>query len=115
LDSLGNAGFSHDFGALRGQPSSVTAAFHSVDELKPSPLMMLVFVLGPLFPNLCAKIPNERWDKLAELAARLKVIAADLLKKASEETKENDADRSILGVMRKSLARFRRCLLDKDV
>jgi hypothetical protein len=99
LDSLGNAGFSHDFGAIRGKPSAVTAAFHSVDELKPSLSIMLVFLLGPLFPNLCAKIPNERWEKLAELAASLKIIAADLLNKANKETDDDDADRSILGVM----------------
>jgi hypothetical protein len=99
LDSLGKAGFSHDFGAIRGQPSPVTAAFHSVDQLEPSLSIMLVFLLGPLFPNLCAKIPNERWDKLADLAASLKVIAADLLNKAIKETEDSDADRSILGVM----------------
>lgn len=61
--------------------------------------MMLIFVLGPLFPNLCAKIPNERWDKLADLAVSLKVIAAELLNKADMETTEDDADRSIIGVM----------------
>jgi hypothetical protein len=34
--------------------------------------------------DLCGKIPNERWEKLAELAASLKVIVADLLNKTSK-------------------------------
>jgi hypothetical protein len=74
-------------------------AFDSFSAIKPSLPIRLSLLVGPLFPNLFAKIPNKRKEKLAELAASLKVIATDLLNKASKETKDNNAHRSILGVM----------------
>ena len=53
-------------------------------------------------------IPNQRKEKLAEVAASLKVIALDLLNKASKETQDNDVHQSILGVM-SMLLLFRSC------
>jgi hypothetical protein len=108
LDNVGNAGFSHDFGTLRGQTSSVLNAFNSFSAVKPSLPIRLSLLIGPLFPRLFVMIPNQRKEKLAEVAASLKVIAIDLLNKASKETKNNDVHQSILGAMGMLLL-FRSC------
>jgi hypothetical protein len=97
LDSVGKAGFSHDFGALRGKTSSVMIAFNSLSEFKPSLPIKLALLLGPLFLNVFAKILYKSHEQLSEIAVGLKVMATEVLNKARKEG--NDAQKSILGVI----------------
>jgi hypothetical protein len=119
LDSIGNAGFSHDFGALRGETSPIVAVFNSLSAVKPALPMMLALILGPLFRILLPIIRNKRQDKLAEIAASLKVMATDLLEKARKEAEAegDNSPRSILGVLSTSVFSgpcFERCELYVD-
>jgi hypothetical protein len=102
LDSVGKAGFSHDFGALTGKTSSVTIALNSLSEFKPSLPIRLALLLGPLFLTLFAKILYQSHEQLSEIAVGLKVMATEVLNKARKEG--NDAQQSVLGVISLSLS-----------
>ncbi|KAJ7689401.1 cytochrome P450 [Mycena rosella] len=58
LDTIGLAGFSHDFGALSGRTSAVATAFDSIGS-KPSILSTAIFMLSLISPVL-GKIPTGR-------------------------------------------------------
>jgi len=85
LDSIGNGGFSHDFGCLEGKTSRVMTAFDSFGSVKPSFNLTLSYLLGPILPALSSKIPNERRDKLKDLGRDIRGIATALLEKAARE------------------------------
>ena len=52
LDTIGIAGFSHNFGALEGKHSSVAEAFDSFGSAPPRGLSIILPVLGPVLPIL---------------------------------------------------------------
>jgi len=102
LDSIGIAGFSHDFGSLKGQTSPVVAAVDSFGSIKPSFSIMLSFVLGMILPGLSSKIPNRLMRTMTSLAMGLRGIASELLDKATKEKAEvgaGEVDKSIIGAL----------------
>ncbi|KAG5651864.1 hypothetical protein H0H81_007144 [Sphagnurus paluster] len=112
LDSIGAGGFSHDFGSLKGHISPVAAAFDSFSDIKPSPLILLSFLITSVFPFL-GRIPNERTAGFVKLRKSVQVIADDLLERARLEKEANvsegAADKSIIGSLARQWALIELC------
>jgi hypothetical protein len=105
LDSIGIAGFSHDFRCLDGEKSPVTAAFHAMEITEASLLANLVFFLSVMFPVLL-RLPTERIRLFRELRRSMNVIAERLLENTRREKEGNVAeehtDKSVIGLLRMS-------------
>ena len=104
LDSIGNGGFSHDFGSLKGKTSPVMIALASFGSVKPSFAVKLSFLLGHL-SKLVSWIPTERTNTVKSFTKSIRGIASDLLDKAAKEkaagVKEGEGDKSIIGALGK--------------
>ncbi|KAJ6562221.1 cytochrome P450 [Mycena capillaripes] len=105
LDSIGIAGFSHDFRTLDGEYSQVAAAFESLSFEGQSLLSILLFILGTQLPFL-VHLPVKRNRIISRLRREMAVIARDLLEKTRREKKNNISDeatdKSIIGLLLKS-------------
>ncbi|KAF9466901.1 cytochrome P450 [Collybia nuda] len=100
LDSIGIAGFSHDFGSLDGKPCAVVDAFESLSNDRPSTLATIMFLLSVFFPSL-QNLPTERRKKLSELTRCLREIADVLLERNKQGSADND-EKSIIGLLIKA-------------
>ncbi|KAJ7634696.1 cytochrome P450 [Roridomyces roridus] len=102
LDTIGLAGFSHDFETLSGKTSEVATAFDELGSTKPSSFQFAMFLLSLLFPIL-SKIPTGRRNSLARLGAAMRGMA-DKFINASGTAKEAEAanDKSVIGLLVKS-------------
>ncbi|PCH41705.1 cytochrome P450 [Wolfiporia cocos MD-104 SS10] len=102
LDSVGIAGFSHDFGILHGKQPLVATTFDSFGHLKPSILSSLTFILGLAIPAL-TKIPTTFRRLIRQLNSSMGEIADELLnnmrKESEGEGNEKGGDRSIIGLL----------------
>ena len=99
LDSIGIAGFSHDFGALRGKGSVIADVFNSFSRLKPTLSQKLAFVLGGMFPFL-AYLPSPRRVLERKFNSTAEGISRELLEKTRKEkegTVEGKGDYSVMG------------------
>ncbi|KAJ7603013.1 cytochrome P450, partial [Mycena rosella] len=74
LDSIGIAGFSHDFRYIEGQQSPVTAAFEALQISEMTFFTNLVFMMSFKFPFLLS-LPTERMRLFWELRRSLNIIA----------------------------------------
>ncbi|KAJ7683554.1 cytochrome P450 [Mycena rosella] len=105
LDSIGIAGFSHDFRTLDGEYSAVAAAFDSLSFEGTGLLSGLVLILGIQFPFL-AHLPTARNRIMGNLRKTMSVIADELLEKTRREKKshvtDETADRSVIGLILKA-------------
>ncbi|KAF8173882.1 cytochrome P450 [Mycena galopus ATCC 62051] len=105
LDSIGIAGFSHDFRTLDGEYSTVAAAFDSLNFKSRSLISSLIFLLGTQFPFL-TKIPTERSRTIGNLRRTMSGVADELLERTRREKKshvtDETADRSIIGLLLKA-------------
>ncbi|KAJ7124543.1 cytochrome P450 [Mycena epipterygia] len=105
LDSIGLAGFSHDFRYLEGQQSPVTVAFETLQTTETSLLMNLLFILSFTFPVLLS-VPTERMRLFWELRRSLNVIAQRLLANTRREKEggvaEELTDKSVIGLLLKA-------------
>ncbi|KAJ7683541.1 cytochrome P450 [Mycena rosella] len=105
LDSIGIAGFSHDFRTLDGEYSAVAAAFDSLSFDGTGLLSGLVLILGIQFPFL-AHLPTARNRIMGNLRKTMSVIADELLEKTRREKKshvtDETADRSVIGLILKA-------------
>ncbi|KAF8584899.1 cytochrome P450 [Ramaria rubella] len=93
LDTIGIAGFSHDFGTLVGQQSKVARIFDSFTKLspkKPSFASALVPLLTPVLP-LLARLPSSRLRVVIELNDAMEKISYDLLARTRVEKRANNA------------------------
>ncbi|KAF8587462.1 cytochrome P450 [Ramaria rubella] len=87
LDSIGIAGFAHDFGTLRGQESKITQIFDSFTQVDPKASSFgfaLLSILTPVLP-LLEKIPTGRSRTVAELNDAIGQISHDLLERTRAE------------------------------
>jgi len=103
LDTIGIAGFSHDFGSLDGKHSVVTEVFDSFgSNPKVTVLSRLVFLLAQVFPVL-TKIPTQRKKLTNKLNAIMGEIFNDLLVRSRREKDMNvsdtDAGKSIMELL----------------
>lgn len=98
LDSIGIAGFSHDFGSLDGKPCTVADAFENLSTGKSSVLESIMFLLSVIFPFL-RNLPTERRKKLLELSRSLREIADILLERNKKAGVDVDDEKSIIGLL----------------
>ncbi|KAG1824968.1 cytochrome P450 [Suillus variegatus] len=90
LDTVGIAGFSHDFGSLDGKRVSVAEAFDTIGSNQPSAVDRAVFLLASVFP-IILKIPNKRQNMFTKLGITMEQISNELLIRSR---REKDADMS---------------------
>lgn len=104
LDSIGIAGFSHDFGTLQGRQSDVADAFAQFGTAgaKPSKLFLIAMALGSTFPFLI-KLPMGRTSSLRMIHDTTEVIGARLLQQTRGETDgsgtKTEKSQSIIGAV----------------
>ncbi|KAF9256099.1 cytochrome P450 [Marasmius fiardii PR-910] len=102
LDSVGIAGFSHDFGSLDGKKSSVLEVLDSLGHTPPNRLGTIVFLLSAVFPVLL-DLPIKRNQIFAKMRRTLGEIAKDMLEKSKQvEDSGEGGDKSIIGLLIKS-------------
>ena len=95
LDSIGIAGFSHDFGALDGKVSPVVTAFESLGSARPSTVAKIKFLLSSVIPVL-SYIPTERSRMFEELQRSMREIADVLLERSRKAVSD---EKSIIGLL----------------
>ena len=99
LDSVGIAGFSHDFGSLRGKHSAVVEIFDSFGKLRPTFFQNVIFILNNAFPIL-AHIPNPRKALETKFKSISDEISRELLGRTKKEgTIEGQNDYSVIGLL----------------
>ncbi|CDO76372.1 hypothetical protein BN946_scf185011.g36 [Trametes cinnabarina] len=105
LDSVGIAGFSHDFGSLEGKYSSVAEVFDKMGFIKPSPITAFVIIFGNFFPALW-KIPTPMRRLQQQLNTAMEEIATVLLENTRREMKglgeKGQEEKSIIGLLIKA-------------
>ncbi|EMD31784.1 hypothetical protein CERSUDRAFT_119362 [Gelatoporia subvermispora B] len=102
LDTIGIAGFSHDFGTLLGKQAAVSDVFERLGRLKPTIGLMAMTAIGLLFPPLL-NIPTERNALLHRLNTSMGDIATELLENMRKETDgAAKTDNSVMGLLIKA-------------
>ncbi len=94
MDSIGIAGFSHDFRALEDVPT----VFDSMDFSSGPVAFGLYIIFASQFP-IVRKVPNQRMTMMKGFKSQLTKVADDLLKKGKEGGLAED--KSIIGMLRK--------------
>ncbi|TFK35103.1 cytochrome P450 [Crucibulum laeve] len=103
LDSVGIAGFGHDFGSLDGHRSSVAEVFDMFGSADSSLISDIIFFLGPVLPVL-QKLPTKRNKIFKQLRTNMGEIAEELLERTRRE-KEGipmSEEKSIIGLLLKA-------------
>jgi len=101
LDSIGIAGFSHDFGTLQGKHSIIAEVFDSLGKHKPTFFQIITFLLGPAFPIL-NRIPSPRRTLEKKFKLTADGISKDLLQRTRQEKEgaiEGKRDNSVIGTL----------------
>lgn len=110
LDSIGIAGFSHNFGTLEGKRSTIAQVFEEFGKLKPSFLGMAAFILGAKFPIL-AHAPTERRRLVHLFRDTSEVISKELLARTRKEKEGaitgGKADHSVIGLLSEASSKCR--------
>ncbi|KAF8173848.1 cytochrome P450 [Mycena galopus ATCC 62051] len=105
LDSIGIAGFSHDFQYLDGKESPVTRAFHALELNETGIVTKIIFGLAIFSPAL-QSLPTERIRLLWQLRKSLNLIAEGLLANTRRDKEngvaEEHTDKSIIGMLLKA-------------
>ncbi|OJT02316.1 11-oxo-beta-amyrin 30-oxidase [Trametes pubescens] len=105
LDSVGIAGFSHDFGSLEGKHSAVADVFDRMGHIKPSPITAAAFFFGNTFPFLW-RIPTPMRRLQMQLNRSMEEIATVLLENTRREmqgtAEKGHEDKSIIGLLNES-------------
>jgi hypothetical protein len=84
LDSIGIAGFSHDFGSISDRRSAVALAFDALSQGTPSVANRLMVVISRFFPILF-RLPTRRHKLLGQLNDTMNAIAFELLERSRQE------------------------------
>ncbi|EIW82167.1 cytochrome P450 [Coniophora puteana RWD-64-598 SS2] len=104
LDSIGLAGFSHDFGATTNQDTDVVKLFHSVGG-NPTQLARFFTLLGVAFPWL-AEVPIPHNQRVKRLATFMEEISGGWFERSRQEKQELGAatvdEKSVLGLLLKA-------------
>jgi hypothetical protein len=110
LDTIGIAGFSHDFGSLDGKHASVTEVFDTFgNNPQTSKVNQVFFLLASAFP-IITKIPNNRMKLTKKLNVTMGEISNDLLLRSLREKDVNmteaEKEKSIIGLLSTLSKRF---------
>ncbi|TFK33700.1 cytochrome P450 [Crucibulum laeve] len=103
LDSVGIAGFGHDFGSLDGHRTFVAEVFDMLGSNNYSVISNIIFFLGPVFPML-QNLPTKRNKIFKQLHVNMSDIAKDLLERSRKEKEGELAfeEKSIIGLLIKA-------------
>ncbi|KZP25792.1 cytochrome P450 [Athelia psychrophila] len=104
LDSVGIAGFSHDFGTLEGKQSDIADIFDDFGRHKPSFVQMLVFVLSAVFP-VVGRLPTARNRLIQGFAQTTQRVSRSLLEKTRKDNSVavgSKGDKSVIGILIKA-------------
>ncbi|KAG1766150.1 cytochrome P450 [Suillus occidentalis] len=106
LDTIGIAGFSHDFGSLHGERASVTEVFDTFGNNQQASAVNHVFIMiASAFP-IITKIPTRRANLFKKLSVTMGEISDDLLTRSRREKDvnvgEGNEEKSIIGLLIKS-------------
>ncbi|KAI1792527.1 cytochrome P450 [Ganoderma leucocontextum] len=105
LDSIGIAGFSHDFGALDGKYSAVAEVFDAMGHVKPGIITAMALFFGNIFPFLW-RLPTETRRLQLKLNQCMEEIAVPLLESTRREMKglgeAGKEEKSIIGLLIKA-------------
>ncbi|KAF7976119.1 hypothetical protein HWV62_7559 [Athelia sp. TMB] len=99
LDSIGIAGFSHDFKTLEGHESTIANMFDALGRHKPSFADIMHILLVAVFPILW-RIPTTLTRLFGQLSSSVGEISESILTKTRAE--EVDEDRSAMGLLMKA-------------
>ncbi|KAG2125601.1 cytochrome P450 [Suillus cothurnatus] len=118
LDTVGIAGFSHDFGSLDGKRASVTEAFDNFGNNQQASAVNKAFMLfASVFP-IITKIPTKRTNLFKKLGMTMGEISNDLLIRSRREKDANlsgkDEEKSIIGLLIKSESQDAELHLSKE-
>ena len=78
------------------------AALDSFATMKPSLSITLLFVLGPLFPELFSRLSNQRKERVQALVKGVEQIAEGVLERVKAEKDDagvDEGDQSIIGLL----------------
>jgi hypothetical protein len=102
LDSIGLAGFYHDFGTLSDQKSAVSDVFDAFAYLKMTMASLVQFLIAPSMP-VVLRIPTQHTGLLYKFKKATDAVAKSLLEKGVEDAKghtENvKANKSVIGLL----------------
>ena len=102
LDTIGIAGFGHNFGALDGEYGAVEESLAKMSVVPPrGPINNILQLMGPLLPAL-SHIPTKRNVYLKRLHNSMQGVAQNLLQKTKEDGETgsfSDFSRSIMGAL----------------
>ncbi|KAL4064491.1 cytochrome P450 [Scleroderma yunnanense] len=105
LDTIGLAGFSHDFGSLDGKPASVTKIFDAFSSSNRSAIHVGLFLLTQVFPVL-SYVPTPRKRLMEEMQDIIENISKTLLERTRTEKEQGVLDgkkeKSVIGVLIKA-------------
>ncbi|KAG1885874.1 cytochrome P450 [Suillus fuscotomentosus] len=106
LDTVGIAGFSHDFGSLDGKRVSVAEAFDTFGSNQPSAVHKAFILLASVFPIILKIIPNKRKNLFKKLGITMEQISNELLIRSRREKDANMSqggeENSLIGLLIKS-------------
>ncbi|KAJ7731634.1 cytochrome P450 [Mycena metata] len=105
LDSIGIAGFAHDFHVLDGEQSPVTAVFDALEHVNLNSFDTAVLVLSLVFP-IMNSLPTPRMRLFWELRRTLEGIASRMLEDTRREKEagvvDGVGDKSLIGLLLKA-------------
>ena len=101
MDTIGLAGFSHDFGALEGKHTSVSEAFDTIGARSIARNKGFL-LLTQTFPFLL-RLPTPRWKLIQKLNVAMEEISNVLLTRTQKELEmgvvKGKEERSIIGLL----------------
>jgi hypothetical protein len=102
LDAIGIAGFSHDFGSLKGKSPPVVAALESFGIVGTSMASKLIFLVAETFPPII-NIPTKRQRALRNMSASIGAFGSAIVQsaRAGGET-DVSSNKSIIGTLGES-------------
>ena len=102
MDSIGIAGFSHNFGCLESKHCAVAEVFDAMGRLKPSPVTAIVILFSSIFPFL-PRLPTETRKLQTKLNRSMEEIAVPLLENTRREMRglgeKGKEEKSIIGLL----------------
>ncbi|KZP25791.1 cytochrome P450 [Athelia psychrophila] len=104
LDSVGIAGFSHDFGTLEGKQSDIADIFDDFGRHKPSFAQMIVFILSAAFPVVW-RLPTAKNKLVMGFARTAESISRSLLERTRKHNSlagGSKGDKSVIGILIKA-------------
>ncbi|KAG2096081.1 cytochrome P450 [Suillus discolor] len=103
LDTVGIAGFSHDFGSLDGKRVSVAEAFNTFGSNQPSAVHKAFILLASVFPIILKMIPNKRQNLFKKLGITMEQISNELLIRSRREKdasmSQGGEENSLIGLL----------------